>query len=166
MENSKKQRLVKLMMEIIWWLITVTIVFMVAQPLWGSFAKYSFVYELIMFGIIFITYTRYLFFMKYTFLAEAQVVKFILIFVSLPFAFYLIQVFFNYQDFLEKQNEGMLEFQEYFIKGISFQEHTDILTYMSKVYSFLGMSAIIAVIISPFRLLVSYWRVYNKTGRV
>ena len=110
MENSKKQRLVKLMMEIIWWLITVTIVFMVAQPLWGSFAKYSFVYELIMFGIIFITYTRYLFFMKYTFLAEAQVVKFILIFVSLPFAFYLIQVFFNYQDFLENPFENNFDF--------------------------------------------------------
>ncbi len=166
MENSGKQRLGKIMMEVIWWLITAIVVIMAAQPLWTSFVQYSFVYELIMFGVIFITYTRYLFFMKYTFLAKAQIIKFVFIFLSLPLAFYLIQVFFNYQDFLEKQNDGMLEFQEYFRKGISFQEHADTLTYLSKVYTFFGMSAIIAVVFSPFRLLVSYWRVYNKTGSV
>ena len=112
MENSGKQRLGKIMMEVIWWLITAIVVIMAAQPLWTSFVQYSFVYELIMFGVIFITYTRYLFFMKYTFLAKAQIIKFVFIFLSLPLAFYLIQVFFNYQDFLEKQNDGMLEFQE------------------------------------------------------
>ena len=83
MENSGKQRLGKLMMEIIWWIITAIVVFMAAQPLWMNFVQYSFVYELIMFGVVFITYTRYLFFMKYTFLAEAQIVKFVLIFVQI-----------------------------------------------------------------------------------
>lgn len=166
MENLEKQRLGKLLMELIWWLLTGVIAWMVTQPLWSKFVQQHFIYEVILFVIVFITYTRYLFFLKYTFLARFQAMKFILIFASIPLAFYLIQLFFNYQDFLEKQNDGMVEFQSYFKEGITFNEHYETLQYLTKVYSFFGLSAIIAVIISPFRLLISYWRVYNKTGRV
>lgn len=166
MDNLGKQRTGKLFMELIWWMLTALVVWMVTQPLWFNFVKHHFTYELIIFIVVFITYTRYLFLLKYTFLAKLQVIKFLLIFASLPLAFYLLQLFFNYQDFLERQNEGMVEFQSYFREGISFNEHYDTLNYLTKVYSFFGLSAIIAVIVSPFRLLVSYWRVYNKTGRV
>lgn len=166
MEHLRKQRLGKLLMEGLWWLITLIVVWMITQPLWAGFVKYDFIYEVILFIVLFITYTRYLFGLKYTFLAHFQALKFILIFVSVPLAFYLIQVFFGYQDFLEKQNEGMIEFQEYFKEGLTFNEHNDLLAYLTQVYSFFGIGAILAVALSPFRLLVSFWRVYNKTGTV
>ena len=166
MGNTGKLHLGKLTMELIWWLITAIVVTIVVQPLWKEFVKYDFIYELIMFIIIVITYTRYLFFIKYTFLAHAQIVKVILIFGSLPFIFYLWQVFFNYQSFLEKQMEGMIEFKIYFRSDISFKERSQTLNYLSYYYKFFGWSSIFAVFISPFRLLVSFWRVYNKTGRV
>jgi hypothetical protein len=166
MGNTGKLRLGKLTMELIWWVITAIVVTIVVRPLWKEFVRYDFIYELIMFIIIFITYTRYLFFIKFTFLAHSQIVKFILIFVSLPFLFYLWQVFFNYQSFLEKQTEGMIEFQIYFRSDITFKERFETLTYLSNNYKFFGWSSILAVFISPFRLLVSFWRVHNKTGRV
>ena len=166
MEHLGKQRMGKFLMELIWWLITAIVVWMVAEPLWGNFVQYEFVYEAIMYVIVFITYARYLFLLKYTFLAHFQVMKVLLIFAALPLAFYLVQVFFNYQDFLEKQNQGMIEFQIYFREGITATEHFETLNYLTKVYSFFGMSAIICVVISPFRLLLSFWRVYNKTGMV
>lgn len=166
MDNLGKQRMGKLLMELIWWALTFLIAWMVTQSLWANFERQNFVYELIFFIIIFITYTRYLFLLKYTFLARFQAMKFLLIFVSLPLTFYLIQLFFNYQDFLEKQNEGMVEFQSYFKEGISFDEHYNTLHHLTKVYNFFGLSAIIVVLVSPFRLLVSYWRVYNKVGTV
>ncbi|BDS14162.1 hypothetical protein [Aureispira anguillae] len=166
MENLEKQRVGKLLMELIWWGLTGLIAWMVTQPLWADFVKQHFIYEVIIFVVIFITYTRYLFLLKYTFLAKLQPLKFILIFASIPLAFYLIQLFFNYQDFLEKQNEGMIEFQSYFREGITFNEHYDLLRYLTKVYTFFGLSAIIIVVMAPFRLLISYWRVYNNTGTV
>ncbi|WMX14778.1 MULTISPECIES: hypothetical protein [unclassified Aureispira] len=166
MDNLGKQRLGKLGMELIWWLLTAVVAWIVTKPLWSEFVRQEFIYELILFIIIFITYTRYLFLLKYTFLSHFQIGKFILIFASIPLTFYLIQMFFNYQDFLERQSDGMEEYQIYFRSDITFSEHGKVLAYMTKVYSFFALSAIIAVVISPFRLLLSFWRVYNKVGTV
>jgi len=166
MDNLGKQRVGKLLMELIWWLLTGIVAWLVARPLWSEFVQYEFIHELILFIIILITYARYLFLLKYTFLSHFQAGKFILIFVSIPLIFYLIQLFFNYQDFLEKQSEGMEEYQVYFRANMTFSEHGEVLNYLTKVYSFFALSAIITVVISPFRLLLSFWRVYNKVGTV
>lgn len=166
MEMQGKAQLGKLAMELIWWLITAVVAFMVAQPLWGDFVKHDFIYETIAFVVIFITYTRYLFGLKYTFLANFQVLKVLLIFISIPFIFYMVQVFFAYQEFLEGQSEGMIEYDSFFREGITFNERHDLLTYLTSVYTFFGIGAILIVFLSPFRLLVSFWRVYNKTGNV
>jgi len=166
MDNLGKQRTGKFLMELIWWMLTAIVAWLVARPLWSEFVRYEFIYDLILFIVIFITYTRYLFLLKYTFLSHFQVGKFILIFASIPLAFYLIGLFFNYQDFLERQSEGMEEYQIYFRADMTFDEHGEVLKYLSKVYSFFALSAIIVVIIAPFRLLLSFWRVYNKVGTV
>lgn len=166
MDNLGKQRTGKFLMELIWWMLTAIVAWLVARPLWSEFVRYEFIYDLILFIVIFITYTRYLFLLKYTFLSHFQVGKFILIFASIPLAFYLIGLFFNYQDFLERQSEGMEEYQIYFRADMTFEEHGEVLKYLSKVYSFFALSAIIVVIIAPFRLLLSFWRVYNKVGTV
>jgi len=166
MDNLGKQRVGKLLMELVWWILTGIVAWMVAKPLWSEFVKYEYIYELILFVVILITYTRYLFLLKYTFLAQFQVGKFILIFASIPLVFYLINLFFGYQDFLERQSEGMETYQLYFRADMSFSEHGEVIKYLSKVYSFFALCAIIVVIMSPFRLLISYWRVYNKVGTV
>lgn len=166
MENLGKQRLGKFLMELVWWMLTGVVAWMVARPLWSEFIRYEFIHELILFIVIFITYARYLFLLKYTFLSHFQVGKFILIFASIPLTFYLIDWFFGYQDFLEKQSEGMEEYQIYFRADMTFTEHGEVIKYLSKVYSFFALSAIIVVVMSPFRLLLSFWRVYNKVGTV
>lgn len=153
-------------MEIIWWLFTFTATFFIVQPLWKDFRNYQFIHQLILFIIVFITYSRYLFFLKYTFLAHSQKAKFALVFLSLPFAFYLGTNFFELQSFLDKMSEGMVEYESYFRDRISDNQRFIALNYLNKMYTFFGVSAIIAVIFSPFRLLLSYWRVYNKTGTV
>jgi len=166
MEMQGKTQLGKLAMELLWWLITLVVAFMVTQPLWRDFVQYNFVYETIAFIVIFITYTRYLFGLKYTFLAHFQAFKVLLIFVSIPLVFYLVQIFFAYQEFLEGQSEGMVEYDAFFRENITFNERYDILNYLTKVYTFFGIGAILIVFLSPFRMLVSFWRVYNKTGTV
>lgn len=166
MDNLGKERLGKALMELLWWLVTAIITWVIVKPLWSGFVIHDFIYELILFVVVFITYSRYVFGLKYTFLAYFQPMKFALIFLTIPFGFYLIQLFFGYKDFLEKQNEGMVEFDTYFREGLSFNEHYQLLEYLSSMYNFFALSAIIIVIIAPFRLLISYWRVYNKTGMV
>jgi hypothetical protein len=166
MENLQKQRLSKIIMELVWWLVTAIAAFITVQPLWGYFQRYDFIYELILYIIVFITFARYVFFLKYTFLAHFQMMKFVLIFLSLPLIFYMVQEFFEFQDFLERQNSGLQEAQIYFKEGLGFQDRYGILAYLSKMYTFFAVAAIITVVITPFRMLKSYWRVYNKTGTV
>lgn len=153
-------------MELVWWLITAITAFIITQSLWGYFKRYDFIYELILYIIVFITFARYVFFLKYTFLAYFQKMKFLLIFISLPLIFYMVQEFFEFRDFLERQNGGLIEAELYFKDEISFQERYGILEYLSKMYTFFAVAAIITVIIAPFRLLKSYWRVHNNTGTV
>jgi hypothetical protein len=166
MNNLGKENTGKIVMEVVWWLITMIVVWMVTNPLWIQFVDNTYINKLILYIIVLITYTRYLFLLKYTFLAHFQVMKFILIFISLPFVFYLINGFFAYKDFLDKQNQGMIEYNSFFREGITSEEKYATLAYLSKTYSFFAISAVIVVVYSPFKLLVSYWRVYNKTGRV
>lgn len=166
MDLTQKQQMGKLMMEAAWLLLTGIIVWLLAQPYWRPFKQHDFVYQVMIFAVVFITYARYLFLLKYTFLSHFQVMKFLLIFLSIPLAFYLVQLFFDYQDFLERQNEGMEEFGKYFQDYITLDQRYQILRDLTPLYNFLGISAIITVIIMPFRLLISFWRVYNKTGMV
>lgn len=153
-------------MELVWWLITAITAYIITQSLWGYFKRYDFIYELILYIIVFITFARYVFFLKYTFLAYFQKMKFLLIFISLPLIFYMVQEFFEFQDFLERQNGGLEEAELYFKDSVGFQERYAVLEYLSKMYTFFAVAAIIAVIITPFRLLKSYWRVHNHTGTV
>jgi len=164
MENQNKALWSKLLMEVLWWCITAVVVWIVVQPLWKDFVKYDFVYDSIINIVVFITATRYLFTLKYTFLAKAQVAKFIIIFLAIPLCFYLTQEFFAYQDFLDQ--EGTVEFQAFWRPGIQTDQLYDAIDYTTKQISFFGVGAILSSILLPFRLLISYWRVYNKTGTV
>ncbi len=160
----KKETVVKLAMELVWWLITALAVWIVAEPLQGKFVKPDYVYHSILNVIIFITAIRYLFLLKYTFLANSQRVKFVLIFVSVPLIFYLIQSFFGFQAFLDK--EGTDLFQAHFKPELDTNQLYETIEYLTKEMVFFGMGAIFAVILFPFRLLASYWRVHNHTGTV
>ncbi len=164
MSLERKQRILKLQMEIIWWILTVIITFMLVYPIINNMVNYQFLYANIIFIVIFITYTRYLFQLKHTFLAYAQVVKFILIFATIPLVFKLVEFIFAYLDFLE--TEGLNTFDAYFRKGLSVEKRNQLLAYMSREFLFFGVASVIVAVVLPFRLLISFWRVYNKSGKV
>ncbi len=151
-------------MELLWWVFTFLVAWVVVNPMWMPFVKYDFIYDCIFNVIIFITFARYVLFLKYTFLAKFQIGKFILIFACIPLGFYTIQEIFAYQDFLD--NEGTAEFLDFFRPDIGTNALYEILDYTTQQILFFGVAAAISVIILPFRLLVSFWRVYNNTGTV
>lgn len=153
-------------MELLWWLVTALVAWMVTQPFWDYFTKDEFVIELLVFVVVFLTAARYLFLLKYTFLAYFQPLKFILIFASIPLVFWGIHEFFEFRDFYETQSEGMVIGQSYFEAKLDFSERYQILQRLLPIYTFFASSAILTIIVMPFRLLVSYWRVYNNTGTV
>lgn len=165
-ETLNKQRASKLLMELLWWGITAILAWVVTQPFWGYFDDTEYITELLIFVVVLLTVARYLFLLKYTFLSHFQVLKFILIFASLPLAFWSIQEFFEFRDFYETQSEGMVISQSYFEPSLSFAERYAVLQRLVPLYTFFAWGAVFTVVLMPFRLLLSFWRVYNKTGMV
>jgi hypothetical protein len=155
---------IKVQIELISWLITALITGITVMPLLGQFKDNQFLASNILFIIIFVTYFRHILLLKYTFLAHLQKVKVLLIFLSIPIIFLLVETFMVFQDFLD--NDGLISFYDYFRKDITEPEVGRTLNYMRREYLFFAIGSIICVIVLPFRLLISYWRVYNKTGNV
>jgi len=164
MNVEKKQIALKLQLEIIWWIVTAIVTFMVVYPILNNMVKYSFLYDNIISIVVFITYTRYTFLLKHTFLAHWQAAKFVIIFASIPLVFKLIEWIFNFQSFL--QTEGLQSFTEHFKLGINYNTQQTLLTYMRREFLFFGVGSVIVGVLFPVRLLISFWRVYNKSGRV
>lgn len=164
MNVEKKQFALKLQLEIIWWIVTAIVTFMIVYPILNNMVKYSFLYDNIISILVFITYTRYIFLLKHTFLAQWQAAKFVIIFASIPLVFKLIEWIFNFQSFL--QTEGLQSFSEHFKSGINYEAQQTLLTYMRREFLFFGVGSVIVGILFPIRLLISFWRVYNKSGKV
>ena len=164
MNIEKKQFALKLQLEIIWWAVTAIITFMVIYPILNNMVKYEYLTSNIIFVIVFITYTRYIFLLKHTFLANWQPIKFVVIFFSIPLVFKLIEWIFNFQVFL--QSEGLQSFAVHFKSGISSASRDQLVNYMRSEFLVFGVASTVAAIVLPIRLLISFWRVYNKSGRV
>lgn len=164
MDLDKKQFNLKLQLEIIWWFVTAVITFMVVFPILNNMVKYEFLYSNIIFVLIFITYSRLTFLLKHSFVAHVQWLKFVLVFATVPLVFKLIEWIFNFQSFL--QSEGLESFSSFFRPGISDVSKQSLLTYMKSEFLFFGVAATVSAVIFPFRLLISFWRVHNNTGKV
>ena len=72
----------KIQLEIICWLITALLTYLIIYPLLSYFSAFPFLGTNIFFIVIFITYSRYLFLFKHSFLADYQWVKFTVCFCS------------------------------------------------------------------------------------
>jgi heme/copper-type cytochrome/quinol oxidase subunit 2 len=150
MSLDKKQLKLKIQLELVWWVFSSIVLLFVTYPIFSTLKSYDFWISNILFVLIFVTYSRHIFFLKHSFLAQQQVFKFILIFASIPLIFKSVEWLFDYQHFI--QTDG--------------NEKLKTVNYISSQYMFFAVATVISAIILPFRLLISYWRVYNKHKEV
>ncbi len=164
MSLDKKQLKLKIQLELLWWLFSTIILLFVTYPIFSSLKSYDFWISNILFVLIFVTYSRQIFFLKHSFLAQQQVLKFVLIFASIPLIFKSVEWLFDYQHFI--QTDGQEKLLKQFREGYNFNEKLKTVNYISSQYMFFAVATIISAIVLPFRLLISYWRVHNKHKEV
>ncbi len=148
----------KLLLELVWWIFTATFTAMVLYPIWSKVTVYPerINYYNLAYIVIFVTLTRYMFLMKYTFLANSQVAKAIMIIVVLPIIIFSIDGIFSFRQILD--NDGYAAI----CQGVADDQVNAIGMYYRNEYLFFGVSAIITAIIFPFRMVVSIWRKINR----
>ena len=148
-----------LALELLTLIFTVILAFLVLLPLTHKEIDYPFFTENTVFIFTFVLITRYLFFLKYSFLAKQQAIKVGLVFIFIPFIFYLISSFHGFRTFLDE--EGM----NFPMRNLSADKALWLGNYMYYEMVFFGSGSIVASIIFPFQLIFSVWTLKNR-GKV
>lgn len=143
-------------LELMWWVITALVLAAVLLPIYFNIGNFPFYWLNIVVIICFITLARYIFLLKYTFLAHRETLKVIIVFLCIPLVFYIIQELNYFQTFIDEQGVERLVGKRpadaqmqwvYFIQN-------EILLF--------GVGAVITAVILPFRLILSIWRGRNR----
>ena len=96
-------------LELVFWLFTIVVIVAVLIPIYSNIPNYPFWLTNIVFILAAITITRYLFLLKFTFLAKRQILKVGVIFLSIPLLFYLVQELNLFQTYLDEEGiEGIV----------------------------------------------------------
>lgn len=155
MESTLKNKSV---LEFIWWLFTAIIVVAVIFPIWNNLTTYPFLTVNIVFIVVFITLTRYVFLLKHTILAKTQGIKVGIVLISIPIIFMLIEGLSGFQNYLDE--EGLNKF----LPSMNLDEQQIMINYIKSEMLLFGVGSIIIAIIFPFRMVISVWRNRNTNN--
>jgi hypothetical protein len=144
------------LLETIWWILTAIVVFMVLHPIHKAMYVWPFENWNIVFVVTLITFTRYIFLLKHTFLAKQQVAKIVLIVLMFPIGFLLVDGLHGFMSYVNNftwdQLTGHLPSEE--------KRATE--TYIWGEMLFFGAGSIIATPVLAGRLFMSVWRTKNR----
>jgi len=151
-----KQNSLALRLELIWWVVTAVIAVAVVLPITSNIYNFPFLLTNIIFVILFITFTRYIFLLKHTFLAKKQILKAIIGVLCIPILFYLVNEINFFQTFLDE--EGF----DVFMKHLSLEKKDSMHRYIRSEILLFGVGSIIVTLLLPIRMLISVWRFRNR----
>ncbi|PSR08468.1 MAG: hypothetical protein DA408_15110 [Bacteroidetes bacterium] len=153
MQNIPRYLLFRL--EIIWWLITLVITSVILIPILYQLPDYQFFWPNLAFVLVFITVTRYIFLLRYSFLANWSYVKVALIFVCFLTIFLLVQEINFFQTFLDEN--GM----EPIVATLPKDKQLNMMNYIRSEMLLFGVGSVIGCVVLPLRLVLSIWRRIN-----
>jgi len=146
----------KITLEIIWWLVTALITVGVLFPILTTVEEYYFLIPNIVFIVVFVTFTRYIFLLKYTFLAHSQYGKAAFVLTSLVVIFLLGQEVNQFQTFVDENG------WEAVIGDRANTSRRTLVEYIHTEMLFFGVGSILSAVALVFRLLISVWRYHNR----
>ena len=146
----------KLWLEAIWWIFTLFVAVLILIPIYGKTRSYPFFTINVIFIVAFITLTRYIFFLRYTFIARQQIIKTILVFLSIPLIFNLIN---NLNYFVTYLDENSFD---PFLGHLPYDGRGSVETYIRTEMLLFGTGSIISAFLFPFRMIHSIWRIRNR----
>jgi heme/copper-type cytochrome/quinol oxidase subunit 2 len=150
----------KILLELIWWVITAIIVILIMFPIYNTVGdRYEFYLPNIFLITLFVTFTRYIFLLKYTLFANNKKIKVVLIFIPILFFFYAMNSLFNFQDYIDKDEHIQM------LSHLSPDKAIEISKYIKYQFLFFGTGGMLVIFLFPIRMIISVWRSIN-TNRV
>ena len=151
----------KLLLEGIWWLITAIIVSLVMYPIWSNFPEFKFNVVNIVNITAFVTFTRYIFLLKYTFIAKMEKVKIGFVLFTLMIVIAITTQIQSFNVWIDGGDPDVL------LSSVGKSSAREsLLNYIKSEFLFFVIAAIVAAIVLAGRLMVSVWSVRNRGGQV
>jgi len=146
----------KIALELIWWVITAIVAWAVLYPIHKAMYVWPFEIVNIIFVVLLITLTRYIFLLKHTFIGERQVLKIVLLLLMFPLAFLLIEQVNGFLVFIEERTWEPLT------GHLPTAQQPAIEQYIWGEMLFFGVGSIIATSVFAGRMMLSIWRTRNR----
>lgn len=152
---DKRQSLV-VQLELLWWTITAIVVWAVLYPIGKAMHVWPFKWWNAVFVVVLLTFSRYIFLLKHTFLAKKQVLKVVLILLMFPLTFALVSGLNAFMVFIEERTWESLT------GHLPALDKKAIENYIWGEMLFFGAGSIIAAPVFAGRLMMSIWRTHNR----
>ena len=153
-----EQTKLQIRLELIWWVVTVLIVAGVLFPIYNTLEQRSYPFWISnsVFIVVFITFSRYIFLIKHTFLAHKQWLKVTLAILCIPLFIYLLDEFSFFRAIADEI--GLEELFDH----LSLKGQISMANYVKSEMLFFGAASIICSVFMPIRMLISFWRTHNR----
>jgi hypothetical protein len=152
----QKQQVVRLTLELIWWVITALIVWGVLMPIYNATSVWPFHTWNVIFIVTLVTFTRYIFMLEHTFVAHRQILKIALLLLMFPVCFMLINGVSDFMTYIDEQTwDG-------FTGHLPPGEKRSLEDYIWNEMLFFGVGSVIAAPVFAGRMMMSIWRLRNR----
>jgi hypothetical protein len=152
---DEKLRL-KILLELIWWVFTVVLIWLVLRPIQKSIYEFPFYEWNIIFIIAFVTLTRLAFLLPYTFLARTMWIKVAIILLTPLLSYYLWGGMSLVRNFIDE--EGLQSIMKHLVDA----DQDRLSRYIRKELLFFGVGSVAASIAFAIRMLISIFRMRNR----
>jgi hypothetical protein len=146
-------------LELYWWLSAGLIGILVIAPILLNTTTFPFSLSNVLYVVAFLTLTRYIFLLRYTWFARKEVIKIVMVFLCIPVAFLAIQELNLFQTFLDENGTEALVGN-----GLPLKKRESLGKYIHSEILLFGVGTIVSSVILPFRLILSIWRGRNTGG--
>lgn len=142
--------------EILWWIVTAIICVLVMLPIYTTTPDFPLIKFNIIYIVLAITYTRYIFLLRHTPVAWSIPFKIVIPCTALIVFVLMGDGLMQLQNMLDE--DGFLTFLSH-LDGDTAQS---MYRYIRSEYFFFGVTCVIGAILLPIRMIVSIWRQKNR----
>ena len=146
----------KFIMELIWWVFTALVVFIVLLPIHENVRDFPFYVENIILIVAFITFSRHIFLLNLSFMARRKWIKVAIILIAPLFFFIASTALGDFRNFMDEKGLQTL------VDHLHVTRQTSMIHYIKNEMIFFGVGSIITGILLPIRMIISLWRMRNK----
>ena len=142
--------------ELVWWLATAIVCGMVYLRVSTAFPTYPFLFENMVFIVVFITLTRWIFLLPLSLISLSRNLMIVAIFAAIPLFLYILGV---HRSFKTNWDDGTLI--QYVAKG-DYDELKGIANFFKSEMIFFSVGSLVALFVFPFRMVKGVWQKYNR----